>query len=143
MAESTSNPSNQSTTTPPFQYKKPATNCVCFITIPVTNHSRAQRFYASVFDWKFWTAPGSDATIFHTGGELMGRLFVREESEVTTSAAGVTLYVLVDDVDKSLRKVFEAGGSVEKEKFTEGGHTEMGLFRDTEGNLGGVLKWLM
>jgi predicted enzyme related to lactoylglutathione lyase len=59
------------------------------------------------------------------------------------SGPGITLYILVDNIDATLEKVVEAGGTVEKAKFEEGGHTEMALFKDTEGNLGGVLHWLM
>jgi predicted enzyme related to lactoylglutathione lyase len=129
-------------TSPPFKYQKPASNCACFVTIPVTEVPRAQKFYSSVFEWNFWTAPGSSVTIFHTGGDLMGRLSHREESQIN-SGSGITLYILVEDIDVTLKKVVEAGGSVEKSKFEEGGHTEMALFRDTEGNLSGVLRWLI
>lgn len=58
-------------------------------------------------------------------------------------AGGVVNYILVDDVDATLQKVVEAGGKIERERWVEGGHTELARFWDPEGNLGGVLKWLV
>jgi predicted enzyme related to lactoylglutathione lyase len=143
MAEATPKPSNSSTT-PPFKYQKPSAGCFCFVTIPVSDASRAQAFYSAVFEWTFWSPTGSSPVIFHTGGEVMGTLSIRSEPESQpASSAGVTLYTLVDNVDATVKKIIDAGGSIEKEKFVEGGHTEMALFRDTEGNLGGVLHWLI
>ena len=49
----------------------------------------------------------------------------------------------VESVEETLDKAKSADGEVVKEKWVEGGHTEMGEFRDTEGNLVGVLKWLI
>jgi predicted enzyme related to lactoylglutathione lyase len=142
MAEATPKPSNSSTS-PPFKYQKPSAGSFCFATIPVSNTSRAQAFYSAVFEWTFWSPDGSSPVIFHTGGEVMGRLSLHSATESQpASSAGVTLYTLVDDVDATVKKVIEAGGSIEQDKFVEGGHTEMALFRDTEGNLGGILHWL-
>jgi len=76
----------------------------------------------------------------------MGALFIVSEDTMLSedeSEKGRVNYVLVADLDAALEKVKEAGGKVEREKWVEGGHTELGLYRDTEGNLGGVLKWLI
>lgn len=56
---------------------------------------------------------------------------------------GILLYMRAENVEETLEKVKGAGGEVVKEKWVEGGHTELGEFRDTEGNLVGVLKWLI
>jgi predicted enzyme related to lactoylglutathione lyase len=55
----------------------------------------------------------------------------------------MVLYMKVESVEETLDKAKSAEGEVVKEKWVEGGHTEMGEFRDTEGNLVGVLKWLI
>jgi uncharacterized protein len=55
----------------------------------------------------------------------------------------ILLYMRVEGVEETLEKAKSSGGEVVKEKWVEGGHTEMGEFRDTEGNLVGVLKWLI
>ena len=141
MAEEASVPSI-SPATPPFKPKRPPTNSFCFASIPVADSSRAQSFYKAVFTWTFWTPPGASVTVFHTGGEIMGSFSTRAK-DYAPAAGGITLYTMVEDVDLTLQKIVEAGGTVEKDKFIEGGHTEMALYRDTEGNLGGILHWLI
>jgi len=64
-------------------------------------------------------------------------------TEAAPRAGGVVNHILVQDVEATLQKVAVAGGKVVKEKWVEGAHTELGQFCDTEGNLGGVLKWLI
>jgi uncharacterized protein len=59
----------------------------------------------------------------------------------TRGDGGIVLYMRVENVEATLEKAKVAGGGVVKEKWNEGGHTELGEFRDTEGNLVGVLKW--
>jgi predicted enzyme related to lactoylglutathione lyase len=62
---------------------------------------------------------------------------------VEKRAGGVVNFILVTDVAATLERVKEAGGEVERERWVEGGHTELGRYWDSEGNLGGVLKWLI
>ncbi|EON69623.1 hypothetical protein W97_08883 [Coniosporium apollinis CBS 100218] len=137
-------------------YTPPSPNSICFTTIPVHSLPRAQTFYTTVFAWTFRpTLPPSSTTttsplptlaVFHTAGDVMGALsVVAEDVKIgeDDSSKGMVNYILVDDVDATLMRVEEAGGTVEREKWVEGGHTELGLWRDTEGNLGGVLRWVM
>jgi uncharacterized protein len=131
--------------TPPFKHKRPSPGAFAFTTIPAHDIPRAQKFYASAFNWIFWAAPGG-VTIFNNGGEVMGR--IRSASEGTAGGEkggkdGIVLYVLVEDVDETVKKIGEAGGEIVKAKWVEGNHTEMAEFRDTEGNRMGVLRWLM
>jgi len=51
------------------------------------------------------------------------------------------VYVHVDDVRATMAKVVEAGGSIVQDAWLEGDHTWLGIYKDTEGNVGGVLKW--
>lgn len=55
---------------------------------------------------------------------------------------GIIVYFMVEDVEATLKKVVDNGGKIKQEKRIEGGHTELGSFWDTEGNLVGVLRWL-
>lgn len=72
----------------------------------------------------------------------MGRMRKVEDLSATRDD-GVVLYVLVESVDIALGRVADFGGTVVKEKWVEGGHTELGEFRDTEGNLMGVMRWVI
>ena len=53
------------------------------------------------------------------------------------------MYTHVEDVKGTLEKVKVAGGEVVKGPFMEGDHTELAIYRDTEGNAGGVLRWMI
>lgn len=67
----------------------------------------------------------------------------KKDTEDNGSEEGITIYILVEDVEDTLKKVVTAGGKVKMEKTVEGGHTEMGRFWDTEGTVIGVLRWLI
>ncbi|KIO24624.1 hypothetical protein M407DRAFT_244374, partial [Tulasnella calospora MUT 4182] len=70
----------------------------------------------------------------------MGSL--HQHKDAGAKAPAVLNYIKVAGVDETLKKVVEAGGKVVEEKWTEGNHTDMGTFEDTEGNLVGLLHWL-
>jgi predicted enzyme related to lactoylglutathione lyase len=68
--------------------------------------------------------------------------FVEEqEMENKKGERGIVLYMRVESVEGTLEKAKVAGGEVVKEMWVEGNHTQLGQFKDTEGNLVGVLKW--
>jgi len=48
----------------------------------------------------------------------------------------------VDDI-RAFERVKAAGGSVVMEKVADGDHTLRGRVSDTEGNVVGILKWLI
>ncbi|KAF2837565.1 hypothetical protein M501DRAFT_937612 [Patellaria atrata CBS 101060] len=144
--------------TSPPNFQKPPPGTPVFVTMPVRDLPRAQRFYYTVFGWRYLAHPSDpERVIYFTPGSIMGSLvLVKDSSNTTQSIAtlkedierGVTRtgpceYVLVEDVEETVKKIMEAGGMMERERFVVGDHTEMAFYRDTEGNVGGVLKWLM
>ncbi|OIW25596.1 hypothetical protein CONLIGDRAFT_499979 [Coniochaeta ligniaria NRRL 30616] len=130
------------------KYNKPPPNGIAFTRILVRDFDGAQSFYASVFGWRFMDPQPNFPRIFFTGGEVMGGLHLLS-SPADDSAGGekegvkqrVVDYIMVSDVDETLKKVIENGGTVTKEKFTEGDHTELAEF-EFEGVVHGVLRWL-
>jgi predicted enzyme related to lactoylglutathione lyase len=136
--------SSEGTSSAKHQYKHPPVNCVAFTRIMVDDLDRAQAFFSSVFGWHFLYAPSEGPRVCTTGGDVMSGLHLRQPSGTQESFKnpGVVNYVMVDDVDATLKRLVEAGGKITKEKWTEGGHTELAEFEDTEGNLHGVLHWL-
>lgn len=130
------------------KFVPPPPNSFAFTSIPVLDLQRAQAFYSAVFSWTFQPQTSPNQLIFFTPSSIMGALsLVSAPNGLTTEAApragGVVNHILVQDVEATLQKVAVAGGKVVKEKWVEGAHTELGQFCDTEGNLGGVLKWLI
>lgn len=136
-------------------FKKPQPGAFCYTVIPATDMDRAQKFYKNVFDWHFREESAASDTlrIFMTGGDVMGALHrvdsLRDEAldveeiEARNGLGVRTNYVLVEDVEEALKKVEAAGGMIVKGKWNVGGHTDLGLYKDTEGNVSGVLKWFM
>jgi uncharacterized protein len=124
-------------------YIKPADNCVAFMRIAVKDLDRAQRFYSSVFGWVFQEESyQTNIRMFKTGGQVMGGLHKRDD-DAGAKPAAILNYIKVADVAHTLTKVVEAGGKVVEEMWTEGNHTDMGQFEDTEGNVIGLLHWLL
>jgi len=123
-------------------YKPPGDNCFAFTVIRVNDLDRAQQFFTNVFGWKFRT-PGP--RIFMTGGEVMGTLSLKPVSAAgeNDGKPGVVNYIKARNIDAIIAKIVEAGGKVVKAKWTEGNHTELAEFEDTEGNLHGLLHWLI
>lgn len=141
--------------------KRPPPNGIAFTRILARNLDRAQAFYSSVFGWRFMDPAPGFPRIFFTGGEVMGGLHLLSPSPAATddgASAGeeqgkgkdgdnvkvkqrVVDYIMVSDVDETLRKVVENGGTVTMNKFTEGDHTELAEF-EFDGVVHGVLKWL-
>jgi predicted enzyme related to lactoylglutathione lyase len=123
-------------------YQQPPDNCVAFMRIAVKDMERAQKFYAAVFGWAFHAeAYTPNVRVFQTGGQVMGA--IHKMPEDAGSKPAILNYVKVADVAAALEKVAAAGGKVVEEKWNEGGHTDMGQFEDTEGNLVGLLHWTM
>lgn len=132
------------------KYNHPPANGIAFTRILVRDLDRAQSFYSSVFGWRFMEPQPNFPRIFFTGGEVMGGLHLLSPDSDASSGAGQTRngagqrvvdYIMVADVDETLNKVVENGGTVTKDKFTEGDHTELAEF-EFEGVVHGVLRWL-
>jgi predicted enzyme related to lactoylglutathione lyase len=92
--------------------------------------ARAQTFFGSLFGWKFNTWGGEvPYSLIDPGGEPAGGMYETDRDE-----RGVLVYFDVDDVDGTLTRVRELGGSVLQERMAVPGVGWMARCRDTEGN---------
>lgn len=109
--------------------------------------ARAMAFYSAVLGWTFqkWEGPfpywmiltGPEGTPGINGG-LMER-----QGPAPVDGAGVNASVCtatVDDVDATTEKVLASGGAVALPKMAVPGVGWLAYYKDTEGNLFGVLK---
>jgi predicted enzyme related to lactoylglutathione lyase len=117
-------------------------NTFDWVEIRVRHMQGSARFYEGVFGWQVAqreTTDGFDYWIFDTGGkprlENLGRgaLWLRPEGETV----GVVIYVVVDDIDATLRKVEELGGKTVAPRTPEG-PSFRAYFTDPSGNLFGL-----
>ena len=112
---------------------------VVHFEIPIDEPDRAGAFYRNVFGWNvakwgpidYWTmttgaAPGPGAE---------GALTPRGEAP-----EGVVVYVEVDDIDRALHSIQDAGGTVLTDKLPIPTMGWSARFRDTEGNLIGLFQ---
>jgi predicted enzyme related to lactoylglutathione lyase len=117
-------------------------NTFDWIEIRVRDIGEAASFYESLFGWTVVgkeTTDGFDYWIFDTGAEprleniRRGGLWLMPDDE----SVGVVVYVVVDEIERVLKKVRELGGEVVKPKTPQGGGFRA-YFADPGGNLFGL-----
>jgi uncharacterized protein len=94
-----------------------------------------QGFYRDLFGWKISTDNPMNYGIVDNGGEGIN-------GGVGQSPNGphVTWYVQVDDIDKALEKAESLGGKTVMPKENVSDMVTLGLFKDPEGNLVGLVE---
>ncbi|CZR52691.1 uncharacterized protein PAC_02568 [Phialocephala subalpina] len=137
-------PTSDSTAEAQVSSSKPSPNSPAWLNIPCFSVPRAREFYASVFGWSFFSPPGTSSESFHpfkiTDSVVMGALMKSDDAEGVRGTekgkeGGIVVYLMVEDVNATLKRVVEKGGKVKQGKRVEGEHTELGSFWDTEGNV--------
>jgi len=117
-------------------------NTFDWIEIRTGDIEATANFYESLFGWKIIekeTAEGLDVWIFDTADEprvqniQRGGLWLRPEGE----PLGVVVYIVVDDIEATLRRATELGGKVSTPK-TRQGPAFRACFTDPNGNLFGL-----
>jgi len=111
---------------------------IVHIEISTTDLAKAQKFYSQLFNWKITAWGGSsNYLMFETGKEPGGGI---QKVDKVRPGDGVLIYVLVEDIEKTLDKAKELGGKITK------GNTEIpnvgwfALLTDLDGNIIGVFK---
>ena len=95
-----------------------------------------QRFYSELFGWSVQRDDPPGYALVRSGeGGIDGGLTCVEEG----AAPYVTVYVEVDDVAAHLARATELGGAVVLEQTALGDLT-IGMFRDPDGNVIGLVK---
>ena len=112
-------------------------NPLCHFELMTEDPEKCKAFYGAVFDWKFDDASMPGYTLINTGTEPTGGVFPKP-----AEAPGVCLsaYFQVDDIDATLAKATEGGGTVlvPKTPIPNVGHFAM--FADPEGIPVGIMQ---
>jgi predicted enzyme related to lactoylglutathione lyase len=96
-----------------------------------------QRFYSDLFGWKLDTSnPGGYGM---SDGAETG-VVVGIGSTPDGSSGHVTGYVTVADINATVAKATELGGSVVMPKFSPDGNAQLALIKDFEGHVIGVTE---
>ncbi len=118
-------------------------NTPSYFEIQADDTTRAVRFYADLFGWKFSKAEGLPVEYWRieTGG-LRGGLLKRP-AKTPPPEHGTNAFVCsieVANFDATADKIATGGGSVALPKFAVPGVCWQGYFLDTESNVFGVFQ---
>jgi predicted enzyme related to lactoylglutathione lyase len=119
---------------------------VVHFEIPADDGERAATFYTEAFGWSMVGVPGMDYTMVGTTpsgpdgapsevGSINGGMFVRSE-EFPPRTPIIT--VDVEDIDASLAKIGELGGTTVSPRMPVDDMGFAAYFKDTEGNVLGL-----
>jgi uncharacterized protein len=96
-----------------------------------------QRYYSALFGWKFDSSnPGG----YGITDPAETGVAVGVGSTQDGSSGHVTGYVKVADINATLAKVTELGGSVVMPKFSPDGSAQLAMFADPEGHVIGLTE---
>jgi predicted enzyme related to lactoylglutathione lyase len=114
------------------------TNRFNFVEIRVRDLDKAKNFYGNLFDWKISGDQNRDWAywLIDTGEKPGGGMWRFPEGK----PLGVLVYILVDDIDKTLEKVGKLGGKVVAPKSREG-ENFMATIVDPDANLFGLYQY--
>jgi len=113
---------------------------VIHFEISANKPERAIKFYEKVFGWKIvkWEGP-MEYWLITTGRKdetgIDGGLGKRTEDEVSTVNT-----IDVPDIDKFIKKIEKHGGTVTTSKHAIPGVGWLAYFKDTEGNMFGMMQ---
>ena len=113
-----------------------AAHPIVHIEIPSDDQARAAAFYAALFGWKTAHAPELNYTMFDAAPGPGGGF--PEIDNQNTKRGMVLLHVATDDIDATLRRAVELGGTQVMAKTPIPGVGHFGLFADPSGTVIGL-----
>ncbi len=112
-------------------------NRFCHLGLATKNMDSAKDFYSKVFNWELSDTPGMDVpyTMIYTGQEPGCGMMVLPDPQVPVSW---TMYVEVDNVASTCRKIKELDGQIFKEPEDVPGMGTSAIVSDPQGAVFGI-----
>ena len=107
---------------------------ICYLQIPASDIEDSATFYTDVFGWTL-RRDGTKVSFDDTAGEVSGTWVTGRQP---TRDAGLIVYVMVTDVEATLRRIVERGGAVVTPTTPQREGEAFATFRDPAGNLFGI-----
>lgn len=107
---------------------------ICYVLLPAKDPQDSARFYAAVFGWNV-RKRGDGALAFDDATGQVSGSFVTDKRP---SEPGLLFYVMVDDIDATVRLVEQHGGKLEQPVSRS--REIIATFRDPGGNLIGLYQ---
>lgn len=109
---------------------------ICYIEMPSKDVKKSAEFYQKVFGWNVRTR-GNGAVAFDDGvGQVSGTWVLGRASFEGT---GLTIYIMVDDIEASMKSVKENGGEIVRD-VGEHAPEITAKFLDPSGNVFGLFQ---
>jgi uncharacterized protein len=109
---------------------------VAYVEIPAVDIQRSADFYATVFGWKLGKRADGSTSFDDTTGEVSGTWVLGRPA---TSAPGLLIFIMVDDMAATVDAVIRAGGEV-LQPIEVDTPEFLGKFRDPAGNVIGLYQ---
>jgi predicted enzyme related to lactoylglutathione lyase len=109
---------------------------ICYIEFPATDIARSSTFYEKVFGWRLRTR-GDGSTSFDDGvGQVSGVWTLKRPP---STAPGLLIYIMVDDMEATLAAVVANGCEVVQAVGADAPEITA-RFRDPGGNIVGIFQ---
>lgn len=117
-----------------------ATNALNWFEIPVTDVSRAKKFYETVFDIEMQQIEmlGMQMVMFPSQNPKTGGALVQSPNHKPGTEGSIVYLNGNPDLQSVLDRIESAGGKITMPKTSIGKNGNMAFFIDTEGNLVGL-----
>lgn len=109
---------------------------ICYIEIPAVDIDASSTFYEKVLGWKL-RRRGNGSIAFDDAGAVSGTWVLGRTPQ---RQAGLLTYIMVDNVEQTLRKVVAAGGRVVLPVTPQKKGEAIATFEDPAGNLLGLYQ---
>ena len=107
----------------------------CHVEFQTTNIAKAKKFYGSIFGWKFEEMPGGGYTLYATPGGGVGGGICQASTKKLRPAVN---YILVDEIEATVKRVTKAGGKLKEAKQEVHGFGWYAVVTDPDGNTVGL-----
>ena len=114
----------------------PTNGKICYLEVPASNVGQSASFYAKVFGWRMRTRGDGTQAFDDTTGQVSGAFVVGRGA---STAPGLLIYIMVDDVAAACRAVESHGGTIVQPVGVDAPELTA-RFRDPGGNVLGLYQ---
>ena len=110
--------------------ERPKPGSIVHVEFHVKEPKKVEKFYSSLFGWKFNPVPGMDYSLFEAPSGPPGGVGGLQPGNWEE---GIINYILVNSVDDHVKRIEKAGGKVLTPKMEVPGQGWFALFQDPAG----------
>ena len=109
---------------------RPKPGSIVHVEFHAKDPKKLEKFYGSLFGWKFQEVPGMNYSLFEAPSGPPGGVGGLEPGNWQP---GITNYILVNSVDDHMKRIEKAGGKIVSPKLEVPGQGWFALFQDPAG----------